>query len=118
MRVSLLLVAALLAAACGAGDGAATGRELYVYHGCPVCHGDEGRGDGPVAATLDPPPRDLHDPSSYRVGSSLEEVASTIEKGILVFQGSGMPAYAHIPPDERLELARYIVSLQEQETRE
>lgn len=115
-----LIFAALTATACGPGTGTAadaapaSGRELYVVHGCPVCHGAEGRGDGPVAPTLDPPPRDLRDPSAYRVGSSVEEIASTIEQGVLVFGGSGMPAYAHIPAEERLELARYIVSLQEE----
>jgi high-affinity iron transporter len=113
MRI-LLLTIPLLASACAGDAGApASGRELYVRHGCPVCHGGEGRGDGPVAPTLEPPPRDLHDPSTYRVGSSVEEIASTIRTGVLVFQGSGMPAYAHIPEDERLELARYIASLQE-----
>jgi len=116
MRLSLLLTTALLAAACGAGDATApaTGRELYLRHGCALCHGDQGRGDGPVAPTLEPPPRDLHDASAYRVGASVEEIASTIQQGILVFQGTGMPAYAHIPEDERLELARYIVSLQQE----
>lgn len=113
MRLSLLLTTFLLTAACGARDTArATGRELYLRHGCAVCHGDEGRGDGPMAPNLSPPPQDLHDPSTYRAGASAEEIASTIQKGLVVFQGSGMPAYAHIPEDERLELARYIVSLQ------
>lgn len=114
-----LTVIALTVIACGAGSSPSEaaspgGRELYVQNGCAVCHGADGRGDGPVAATLDPPPRDLRDPSTYRVGASLEEVASTIEKGVLVFGGSGMPAYPHIPAEERLELARYIVSLQEE----
>ncbi len=34
------------------------GAELYAVH-CASCHGREGRGDGPVAASLDPPPPDL-----------------------------------------------------------
>lgn len=113
---------ALLAGACGAprGDSGAAagrkefaaGRELYERHGCALCHGPEGRGDGPVAPTLDPPPRDLADPSAYRIGPSEDEIASTLEEGILVFGGSGMPSYAHIPADERRELARYVASLQ------
>lgn len=35
-----------------------SGRALYAEH-CAVCHGDGGRGDGPAAAGLTPPPTDL-----------------------------------------------------------
>lgn len=104
----------------GASPGESTpeplsGRELFLSHGCAVCHGQEGRGDGPVAPTLEPPPRDLHDPAAYRVGNTVPIIASTLEKGIFVFRGSGMPGYPHIPPEERWELARFVVSLQEGE---
>ncbi len=96
-----------------AGQALPAGEALYVRHGCHVCHGPEGRGDGPVAPTLDPPARDLRDPSTYRVGASEDEIAYTIEYGILVFGGSGMLPYGHIPAEDRMELARYIVSLQD-----
>lgn len=114
-----ILAAAVLALAAACGSGRAreperpSGRELYERHGCALCHGPEGRGDGPVAPTLDPPPRDLSDPTTYRIGATEAEIASTLAEGILVFRGSGMPSYAHIPAEDRLELARYIVSLQE-----
>ena len=41
-------------------DGASVsaGREIYEAE-CVSCHGPAGRGDGPLAATLDPPPLDL-----------------------------------------------------------
>ncbi len=65
-----------------------------------------------MAATLDPPPRDLADPSAYRIGPSEAEIASTLEEGILVFGGSGMPSYAHLSAAERRALARYVASLQ------
>lgn len=113
LSVALL---ALAVAACGPAKAPEperlTGRQLYERHGCALCHGPQGRGDGPVAPTLDPPPRDLSDPSSYRIGAGEAEIASTLEEGILVFRGSGMPSYAHIPAEDRLELARYVVSLQ------
>lgn len=92
-----------------------SGQELYQRHGCALCHGPKGRGDGPVSATLYPPARDLRDKTTYRIGATEEVIATTIEQGILVFGGSGMTPFAHIPADERLELARYIVSLQEHE---
>ena len=114
-RLPRLILATLLTlAACGPGEEPEgfTGAQLYERHGCALCHGPEGRGDGPVAPTLDPPPRDLGDPASYRIGPTEDEIAKTLEEGILVFRGSGMPSYAHIPAEERMELARYIVTLQ------
>lgn len=35
-----------------------TGRALYMRH-CASCHGEDGRGQGPVAASLATPPADL-----------------------------------------------------------
>jgi mono/diheme cytochrome c family protein len=54
-----LLAAALLAAGCG-GERVEepSGREAYLRH-CAACHGELGTGDGPVAASLQPPPTDL-----------------------------------------------------------
>jgi copper transport protein len=39
-------------------ESLATGRQVYRQH-CQSCHGMNGRGDGPAAAGLDPPPADL-----------------------------------------------------------
>jgi mono/diheme cytochrome c family protein len=64
----------------------ARGRELFQQN-CIVCHGAEGRGDGPQAAQLDPAPSDfrlhlpLHtDPQFY----------AFIANG---YPGSAMPAF-------------------------
>src|SRR5262245_32767692 len=40
----------------------ARGREIYMSR-CAVCHGDEGRGDGPAVAALPVKPPDLRDPA-------------------------------------------------------
>lgn len=42
----------------GPGGPEVSGRALYAEN-CAVCHGDGGRGDGPAAAGLTPPPTDL-----------------------------------------------------------
>ena len=52
-----LPLAALVAVAC-APQPEKMGRTLYSDH-CVACHGDTGRGDGPLAADLDTPPPDL-----------------------------------------------------------
>ena len=54
MRRSLIATAALvpiLVAAC-APQPEAVGKTLYMYH-CTACHGQSGRGDGPLAGDLD-----------------------------------------------------------------
>jgi mono/diheme cytochrome c family protein len=58
-------------AADGLGRAEREGRALFAGR-CAACHGDEGRGDGPNAYTLDPPPPDLAraatapDPAAWR----------------------------------------------------
>jgi mono/diheme cytochrome c family protein len=56
---ALLLIGALGLSACARDTSAdANGRELYLRF-CASCHGVEGRGDGPLAASLTKPPTDL-----------------------------------------------------------
>lgn len=91
-------------------DPFAVGRELYAQNGCVLCHGENGRGDGPLVARMDPPPRDFHVLEDFRYGASLEEIMVTIQRG-LIEKGGGMPPYDHLSEADRRELARYIVSL-------
>lgn len=120
----VLLGAALSAVmvACGgapAGDAAATdaaaiaaGRELYRVHGCAVCHGEHGRGDGPVGRTLRPPPRDFQRPETFRAPRTVAGVAAVIAIGGGT-PSSGMPAFAHLDDASRHHLARFVLSLGE-----
>lgn len=44
-------------------DNIAKGKELFTGKAtCFTCHGNEGRGDGPAGAALDPSPRNFHNP--------------------------------------------------------
>ena len=90
------------------------GQALYKRYGCAVCHGATGRGDGQMARTLNPRPRDFHDPSAYKYGRSLEAISRIIAKGALNERGMGMPGYPQIPEAELRAIAGYIVSLQTQ----
>lgn len=106
-----------LAAGCAgehheAQDAVEQGQALFIRNGCAVCHGPEGRGDGQVAATLRPPPRDFRDPAAYKNGHSKAAIARTIQKGL---PGTAMPGYRHLSAQEREQIAAYICSLLEEE---
>ncbi len=86
------------------------GKALYLRYGCTVCHGMEGHGDGPVAYTLKPPPRDFRDPGAYRIGHDVVTIAGMLQEGI---PGSpSMVPFPHIKDRERFKIAMYIASLQ------
>lgn len=85
-------------------------RSLYVTGGCVPCHGDEGRGDGALAPTLTPRPRDFHDASAFKYGRDVDRVAHTIFSGLTAFP-TPMPASTHLTPEERRQLAQYILAL-------
>lgn len=118
MRV--LFVLSLLLLGCGGDSDTVTPREdavkagaaLYARYGCAVCHGPEGRGDGPVGRSLNPKPRDFRDPEAFKRGRSLGAISETILKGVMD-RGVGMPGYPHIPEDERRTIAAYVASLGE-----
>ena len=109
-------LAALVAGCTGESDDAkgavAQGKALFTRNGCAVCHGPDGRGDGQIAATLQPPPRDFRDPTAYKNGHSKAAIARTIQKGM---PGTSMPGYRHLSAEEREQIAAYIRSLLKKE---
>ena len=115
MGTVLRLAVAVLALGCGgeseekSKDEVASGRALFIRNGCAVCHGESGRGDGQIAASLKPPPRDFRDLTAYKKGSSQEAIALTIKRGV---PGSTMRGYPHISAADRRLIAIYIRSLQ------
>lgn len=94
----------------------AEGRALYASDGCAGCHGTTGHGDGPVARTLTPPPRDFRDASAFKNGIDESAIAQTIATGIP--RGGAMPLYAHLSERERRSLARYVISLRTPSTQD
>lgn len=117
-RVAGALLLASLAAGCeGQSSQAAAGeiergKALYAANGCGTCHGLTGRGDGPVARTLSPPPRDFRDAAAFKNGTDHTSVANTIATG-LTRDGGQMQSYFHLSSQERHLLARYVISLRE-----
>lgn len=80
----------------------ATGEEQY--HACVQCHGPRGAGDGPLAAGLEPPPRNFLSPE---VMADLSPVRgfNAITEGL---PGTKMEAYPTLSPSQRWSLAFYI----------
>lgn len=74
---------------------------------CGGCHGVEGRGDGPLAAGMEPAPVDFHDRA--RAGQqSVFGLFNTITLGV---DGTSMPGFAHLSEAERWRLAFYVGQL-------
>jgi high-affinity iron transporter len=74
---------------------------------CSACHGPEGRGDGPAAASLDPSPSDFHE--RQRMDQrSVYGLYSTITLGV---QGTAMSGFQGLSEDERWSLAFYVSNL-------
>jgi len=105
------------------------GRDIFTM-ACTACHGDHGRGDGTVGATLSP--RRAPQPRNFTSGQfkfrstpsgqlpTTADLLRTITEGIA---GSGgpltfglsrhriMPSFGHMPEAQRLELLEYVKSL-------
>ena len=86
------------------------GKALYARYGCTVCHGMDGYGDGPIAYTLKPPPRDFRDPGAYRIGRDVVTIAGTLKEGIP--DNRSMLPFTHMKDEERFKIAMYVSSLQ------
>ncbi len=104
MRIVFLLM--LVQISVGAQERS-PGRELF-RHNCRVCHGPEGHGDGPAAATLTPAPRDLTR-RPYKFGCGPGPVFRTITHGL---PGTAMPSFAQsLSDEERRQIADYVFQL-------
>jgi high-affinity iron transporter len=80
-------------------------RGATVYRtNCAGCHGQSGRGDGPMAAGLNPTPADLTDLSALQRTSPLD-FYRRISIGVV---GTSMPAFeARLDPGDRWAVALY-----------
>lgn len=86
----------------------ARGAELYVEH-CASCHGATGRGDGPGARGLTPPPANLADPRVMGAKSRVD----LYRQLLLGVPGTAMPTFEHtLSEDDRWAVAAYALTLQ------
>ena len=106
-----LLLAVLLAAPAGkppkrSAQLVERGKEVYQVH-CIACHGARGEGDGTVAATLNPRPRNFRT-EKFAQGSSVRQIFATLGTGV---PGTSMARFPPLSDDDRWAVAWYVVEL-------
>ena len=93
------------------------GRELYqTAIKCALCHGKEGRGDGPSAPTLTDnkgmpiQPYDFTAATRFKCGQSNEDLYRVLMTGL---DGSPMASFSNsLKPDQAWDLVHYVRTLQ------
>ena len=89
----------------------ARGREIYKAN-CVACHGETGKGDGPGAGVLKPPPRD-HTDRAYMSTLTDKEIADTIQMGGAIKGKPLMPSHPQLRGDDLASIVAYVRSLSE-----
>jgi mono/diheme cytochrome c family protein len=85
------------------------GKELYKAN-CVACHGESGKGDGPGAGVLKPPPRD-HTDRAYMSTLSDQEIGDIIRMGGAPKGKPLMPSHPQINGPDLASLVEYVRSL-------
>lgn len=85
------------------------GKALYKAN-CVACHGETGKGDGPGAGVLKPPPRD-HTDHAYMSTLSDQEIGDIIKMGGAMKGKPGMPSHPQINGKDLAALVEYVRSL-------
>lgn len=85
----------------------ARGKALFESN-CTACHGAQGGGDGPAAATMNPRPRNLAKPDAWVNGYHGPGIFKTLGEGI---RGTSMASFDYLPKKDRMALVHYVQSL-------
>ena len=84
------------------------GQELY-QRSCSVCHGEDGKGDGPAASSLKTKPANFLDKEHSSIYGPGEKYW-IIENGT---EATGMPGFPKLSAEDRWHLVNFIMKLQE-----
>ncbi|HEY0478783.1 MAG TPA: c-type cytochrome [Kofleriaceae bacterium] len=100
----------LAAANPPAGDPIADGKQIFMQT-CTPCHGQEGKGDGPASASLDPKPRNLTD-AAYMGPLNDRYLFELISRGgIAMGKSPMMPAQPGLAAQDIGNVIAYVKSL-------
>ena len=90
LLIAFVAFAGLSLVAASAQADAAAGKEVFVKTNCNSCHGMEGKGDGPVAAALDPKPRN-YTVGDFKFDANKDGKVGTDEDLTLVIKNGAQP---------------------------
>jgi mono/diheme cytochrome c family protein len=116
----VLVLAALLWLPAGAGAAdVANGKTVYTTN-CMSCHGESGKGDGPVGAALNPHPRDFSvgefkfDTDNDGKTGTEADLENVIKNGAGAYGGSPLMApWGHLPEKDIQDVIAYIRTLKQ-----
>jgi mono/diheme cytochrome c family protein len=118
IAIALAALVAGMAPAAFAGDAAA-GKKTYTTN-CSSCHGDTGKGDGPVGGALQPPPRDFsaaefaYDTDGDGEKGTDADLTNVIKNGAMKYGGSPLMApWTTLSDDDIANLVAFIRSLKQ-----
>ena len=116
IAIALAALVAGMAPAAFAGDAAA-GKKVYSMN-CTSCHGDTGKGDGPVGGALQPPPRDFstaefaYDTDGDGEKGTDTDLTNVIKNGAMKYGGSPLMApLPHLSDENVADIIAFVRSL-------
>lgn len=80
------------------------GKDLFRAN-CSSCHGENGGGDGPAGAVMNPKPRNFRTLAGWTNGSKVSQIYKTLQEGIIK---NGMASYSYMPPADRFAMIHYV----------
>lgn len=89
------------------------GAKLFATN-CAMCHGNEGKGDGPAGAGLNPHPRNLVE-GKWTQGEGMTSHFKVLTNGI---PGTSMASYKHFKAADRWALVQFIDSITTNKSKE
>ncbi|WP_375773895.1 FTR1 family protein [Archangium gephyra] len=83
--------------------------EKVFQQDCVACHGKDGRAQVPLAATMEPPPANFHDPDTM-AGLTPYKAFNTVGFGV---PGTPMPGFPTLSEEERWAVSFYLFTLRQ-----
>jgi mono/diheme cytochrome c family protein len=81
---------------------------------CAICHGNEGKGDGPGGAALNPKPRNLVE-GPWKKGGGYIGWFTVLQNGL---EGTAMVSWKHLKKEDRWALVQFIDSITKAKVKE